>query len=118
MASKGIKQRHLFLRYQGVIFSVIDHDLGLTILPQSNLLKLDRVQNEVMRFILATTKDTPIETMCYLLDLPSMEARHNMGQVKAYLNAMGKPKNPFHDGIEEEKGCRLARGESWIGQAQ
>ena len=88
MASKGIEQCHLFLLYQSVILSVTDHGLGLTTLSQSNLLKLDRVQNEAMRVILGTTKDTPIETMRYLLDLPSMETRHKVEQVKVYLNAM------------------------------
>ena len=52
MASKGIEQRHLFLLYQSVILSVIDYGLCLTTLSQSNLLKLDRVQNEAMRVIL------------------------------------------------------------------
>ena len=118
MASKGIEQRHLFLLYQSVILSVIDYGLGLTTLSQSNLLKLDRVQNEAMRVILGTTKDTPIETMRYLLDLPSMETRHKVEQVKAYLNAMQNPKNPLHDAVKEEKGCRLARGKSWMGQAE
>ena len=84
----------------------------LTALSQSKLLKLHRVQNEAMRVILGTTKDTPIETMHYLLDVPSMETRHKVEQVKAYLNAMQNPKNPLHDGVKEEKGCRLARGKS------
>ena len=75
MASKGIEQRHLFLLYKSVILSVIDCGLGLTTLSQSNLLKLDRIQNEAMRVILGTTKDTPIETMRYLLDLPPMRCR-------------------------------------------
>ena len=114
MASKGIERRHLFLLYQ----SVIDYGLGLTTLSQSNLLKLDRVQNEAMTVILGTTKDTPIETMRYLLDLPSMETRHKEEQVKAYLNAMQNPKNLLHDAVKEEKGCRLARGKSWMGQAE
>ena len=118
MASKGIEQRHLFLLYQSVILSVIDYGLGLTTLSQSNLLKLDRVQNEAMRVILGTTKDTPIETMRYLLDLPSMETRHKVEQAKAYLNVMQNPKNPLHDAVKEEKGCRLARGKSWMGQAE
>ena len=65
-----------------------------------------------------TTKGTPIETMRYLLDLPSMETRHKVEQVKAYLNAMQNPKNPLHDAVKEEKGCRLARGKSWMGQAE
>ena len=115
MASKGIEQRHLFLPYQSVILSVIDYGLGLTTLSQSILLKFDRVQNEAMRVILGTANDTPIETMRYLLDLPSMETRHKVEQVKAYLNAM---QNPLHDAVKEEKGCRLARGKSWMGQAE
>ena len=118
MASKGIEQRQLFLLYQSVILGIIDYGLGLITLSQSNLLKLDRVQNEAMRVILGTTKDTPTETMRYLLDLPSVETRHKGEQVKAYLNAMRIPKNPLHDAIKEEKGCRLARGKSWIGQAE
>ena len=28
------------------------------------------------------------------------------------------PKNPRHDAVKEEKGCRLARGKSWMGQAE
>ena len=120
MASKGIGQRHrhLFLLYQSVILSVIDYGLGLTTLSQSNLMKLDRVQNEAMRVIWGTTKDTPIETIRYLLDLPSIETRHKVEQVKAYLNEMQDPKNPLHDAVKEEKGCRLARGKSWMGQAE
>ena len=43
MAEKGIEQRHLFLLYQSVVLSVIDYELGLTTMAQTNLLKLDRV---------------------------------------------------------------------------
>ena len=39
-------------------------------MTQTNLLKLDRVQNEATQVILETTKDTPIETMTFMLDLP------------------------------------------------
>ena len=118
MASKGIEHRLLFLLYQSVILSVMDYGLGLTTLSQSNLLKLGRVQNEAVRVSLGTTKDTPIETMRYLLDLPPMETRHKVEQVKAYLNAMQNLENPLHDAVKEEKGCRLARGKSWMGQAE
>ena len=58
IASKDIKQHHLILLYKSVTHSVIDYGLGLTTLSQSNLLKLDRVQNEAMRVILGTKKDT------------------------------------------------------------
>ena len=118
VASKGIKKRHLFLLYQSVILSVIDYGLGLTALSKSNLLKLDRVQNEAMRVILRTTKDTAIEAMRYLLGSPSMEARQCVEQVKAFLNAMLNLNNSLHDAVKEEKGCRLARGKSRMGQAE
>ena len=52
MAAKGIEQHHLFLLYQSVVLSVIDYRLGLTTVAQTNLLKLDRVQNEAMCVIL------------------------------------------------------------------
>ena len=45
MAAKGIKQCHLFLLYQSVMLSVTYCDLGLTKRTQTNLLKLDTVQN-------------------------------------------------------------------------
>ena len=117
MASKGIDQRRLLLLYHSVLLGAIDYGLGLITLSQSNLLKLDRVQIEAMRVILGTTKDTSIEVMRYLLGLPSMKARRKVEQVKAYLNAMQNPKNPLQDAVKEEKGCRLARGKSWTGQA-
>ena len=61
-ASKGTEQLYLFLLlqlYQSVVLSVIDCHcgLGLKTVAQTNLLKLDRVQNEAMRVILGTTKD-------------------------------------------------------------
>ena len=97
MALNGIK-RHLFLLHQSVILGVTDYVWVLQ--PcQSNLLKIDRVQNEATRVILGTTKDTPIETMRYLRDLPFMATRHKVEQVKVYLNAMQNPKNPLHDAV-------------------
>ena len=76
-----------------MILSVFDYGLGLTTLSQFNLLSLDRVQNESVRVILGTTKDTPIEAMRYLLDLPSIETMHKVEKVKAYRNAMMNPKD-------------------------
>ena len=108
MAAKGIEQRDLFLLYQSVPLSVIDYGLGLSTLSQSNLLKLNKVQKEATRANLGTTEDTPIEAMSYLPDLPPMETRHKVEQVKAYFNAMQNPRNPLHDAVKEEKGCRLA----------
>ena len=41
-----------------------------------------------------------------------MEARHKVDQTRAYLNAMQYTRNPLHDAVKEENGCRLARGKS------
>ena len=46
MAAKGIEPRQLFLLYQSVVLSAINYGLGLTTMAQTNLLNLDRVQNE------------------------------------------------------------------------
>ena len=90
------------------MLSVIDYGLGLTTMTQTNLLNLDRVQNEAMRVILGNTKDTPVETIRFMLDLPPMQTRQKVEQVIAYFSAVGN----------SHKGCRLARGKSWMGHAQ
>ena len=83
MAAKGVEQRHLFLLYQSMVLSVVDYGLSLTTMSLTNLLKLDIVRNEAMRVILGTTKDIPTETMRFMLDLPPMQTRQKMEQVKA-----------------------------------
>ena len=44
--------------------------------------------------------------------------RQKVEQVKAYLSEMQNQKNPLHDAVKEEKGCRQARSKSWMGQAE
>ena len=48
MAAKDTEQRHIFLLYQSVVLGVIDCGPGRTAMAQTNLLKLDSVQNEAM----------------------------------------------------------------------
>ena len=72
-AAKGIKQGHIFRQYQSGVLSVIDYGLGLTTIVQTNLLKLDRVQNEAMRVTLRTTNDTPIATIRFMLKAGVLE---------------------------------------------
>ena len=117
-AAGSIEQRHLFLLYQSVALSVTDYGLGLTTTAQTNLLKLDSVQNEAMRVILGTTKDTPTETMRFMLDLPPMQTRQKVEQVKAYFSAVENHHNPLHEVVKDPKGCRPGRGKSWMGQAE
>ena len=87
-------------------------------MAQTKLLKLDRVQNEAMRVILGTTKDTPTETMRFMLDLPPVQTRQKVKQVKAYFSAVENPQIPFHEALKDTKGCRLGRGKSWMGQIE
>ena len=70
-----------------------------------------------MRVILATTKDTTTETTRFMLDLPPIQTRHKVEQVKAYVSAVENPHNPLHEAVKNTKGCRLGRGRSWMGQA-
>ena len=118
MATKGIEQQHLFLLYQSVVLSVIDYGLGLTTMAQTNLLKLDRVQNEAMRVIPETTKDTAIETMRFMLDLPPMQTRQKVEQVKAYFSTVENHRNTLYEAVKDTKECRLGRGKSWMGQTE
>ena len=76
-------------------------------MAQTNLLKVDRVQNEAMRVILGATKDTPTETTRFMLDLPSMQTRQKVEQVKAYFSAVKNPLNPLYEAVKDTKGCRL-----------
>ena len=111
-------QFHLFLLHPSGVLCVIHYGLGLTTMAQTNLLNLDRVQNEAMRVILGNTKDTSTETMRFMLDLPPMQTRQKVEQVKAYFSAVGNPHNSLHYAVKDTKGCRLARGKSWMGQAK
>ena len=98
--------------------SVIDYGQGLIRVAQTDLLKLDRVQNEAMRVILGTTNDTPTETMRFMIDLPPLKITQKVEQVKAYFSAVGNPHNPLQEAVKDTKRCRLGRGKSWMGQAE
>ena len=65
-------------------------------MAQTNLLMLDRVQNEAMRVTFGTTKNTPVETMRFMLDLPTMQTRQNVVQVKAYFNSKPSKTHTSH----------------------
>ena len=101
-----------------MVLTVTDYGLGPTTVAQTNLLKLDRVQNEAMRVILGTTKDTPIGTTRFLLDLTPLLARQEVERVKAYFSAVENPCNPLHEAVKDTEGCRLGRHKSWMGQTE
>ena len=53
-----------------------------------------------------------------MLELPPMQTRHKVEQVKAYFSAVENPHNPLHKDMKDTKGCRLEWGKSWMGQAE
>ena len=87
-----------------------DYGLGLRTTAQTNLLKVDRVQNKATQVILGTTKDTPAETMRLMLDLPPMQTRQKVEQVKAYFSAIKKSPQPTPRSRERHKGMQTGTG--------
>ena len=75
-------------------------------MSQTNLLKLDRMQNQAMRFILGTTKGIPAETMRFMLI--SHQCKSDK-QVKAYFSAVDNPRNLLHEAVIDTKSSRLGR---------
>ena len=53
-----------------------------------------------------------------MLDLPPMQTRQKVEQVKAYFSAVGNPHDAFHQAVKDTKGCRLGWGKSWMDQAE
>ena len=53
-----------------------------------------------------------------MLDLPPMQTRQKVEQIKAYFSAVKDPHNPLLEAVKDTKGCRLGRGKSWMGQTE
>ena len=47
-----------------------------------------------------------------------MQTRQKVEQVKAYFSAVENPYSPLHEAMKDTKGCRLARGKSWMGETE
>ena len=86
-------------------------------MAQTNLLKLDRVQNEAVRFILGTTKDTPTETMMFMLDTHQCKPDRKWSRSKHTPVPLKFPQ-PTPRSCERHKGMQTGTGKSWMGQAE
>ena len=117
MATAQMPQKVLLILFKALVLSVVDYGLGLLTLSTAQLRRLDVIQNEGMRSILGCTKDTSSEAMRYALDLPPMEDRHKLAQVKAYTRVAADTKNPLHEKIGRTVTTRLKRGTEWLTQA-
>ncbi|MCG8431104.1 MAG: hypothetical protein MJA29_08015, partial [Candidatus Omnitrophica bacterium] len=118
MANADTQQKVLVLLVQMLVLSVMDYGLGLLTLSQTQIQRLERIQNEAMRAALGCTRDTPIACMRYLLDLPSIKVRYKLAQVKEYLRVVEKTGHPLHASVGDDKGYRLKRGKSWMAAAE
>ena len=118
MAAMDIEQRMLFTLYRYLILSVIDYGLGLLTVSKSQLMKLERIQNEAMRVILGCTRDTPVVCMRHILGLPTVASRLKVLQAKSYLRVAADTDHPLHEALDVNKGHRLIRGKSWMAQAE
>ena len=117
MAAASMPQKTLFLLYQALVLSVIEYGFGTLTLSQSQLKRLEVIQNEAMRTILGCTRDTSAEAMRHILDLFTMEERHKLAQIKEYMRVAGDTEHPLHPKLEQGHQSRLKRGSSWLRQA-
>lgn len=99
MAATHLEQRLLFLIYYQVVLSVIEYGLGILTLSRSQRERLERIQNEGIRIVLGCTRDTPIQTMRYMLGLLSISSRHSLTQARSYMRVgdFGQEKSPTHE---------------------
>ena len=118
MARANLEQRLLFLLMQALVWSVLDYSLGLLTLSTTQITRFERIQNEGLRAVLGSPRDTPISSMQYLLDAPSIKIRHKYAQVRNYLKIARTITHPLHPEVSTIKGSRLKRGKSWMAEAE
>ena len=56
------------------------------------------------------TRDTPIETVKFMLDLPPVQPKQKMEQVKAYPSAVENPHNTPNEAVKDSKRRGLGQG--------
>ena len=88
MAYANISQKTLVILFQALVLSVIEYGLAFVNLSDTQLRRLEVIQNEGMRAILGCTRDTSAAAMRYALNLPTMATRYKLAQVKAYLRSV------------------------------
>ena len=117
MAYANMPQRTLVILFQALVLTVIEYGLALVNLSDTQLKRLEVIQNEGMRAILGCTKDTSAAAMRYTLDLPTMATRYRLAQVRAYLKVSADTKHPLHNKLGRDLHSRLKRGKEWMNQA-
>ena len=117
MAYANMPQKTLVILYQALVLSVIEYGLAFVNLSETQLKRLEVIQNEGMRAILGCTMDTSAAAMRYALNFPTMATRYRLAQVKAYLKVSADTKHPLHNKLGRDLHSRLKRGTEWMNQA-
>lgn len=66
------KPRLVFLLYEGLVFSVIEHTLALPTFSGTQVDRVERIKNEAIKTILGCTRDTAIAARGCLLDMTTI----------------------------------------------
>jgi hypothetical protein len=119
MAAADCEQRHLFLIYQGLVFSIFEYALAIqTLTLNKHIELLERIQNKAMCITFCYTRDTSCRALRYLLGLPTIENRVKMCRARAYMRIVVDKRHPLHWDILKPKCNRLKRGRSSMGRAE
>ena len=107
----------MFLMWQSVISSILNNGRDPTLLSESKLINVGRVQMDAVRVSLGTSQDPPNESMPLILHQPL--ARQKMECVRTYLSSMQNSKNQLCGTVsKKKKGCGVGRGKSREGQRE
>ena len=111
---------HTFELYRGKNTGADESDDGRVVGKFKVGLTADSLVWASLYVVVVVVVDTSLETTRFMLDLPSMQTRQKVEQVKAYtyFSAVENPHNPLQEAVKGTKGCRLGRGKSWVGQAE
>src|SRR5579871_4129296 len=118
MAAADITQGQLVMLYQCLVLSGIEYGGAILTTSDTQMDRLERIQNEAMCIILGCTRDTPCVAMRYLLDFPSMAHRIDLWRARAHFRISANIEHPLHEELGKERGNRLKRGKSWVGRAE
>src|SRR5579871_3977640 len=118
MAAADITQGQLVMLYQCLVLSGIEYGGAILTTSDTQMDRLERIQNEAMCIILGCTRDTPCVAMRYLLDFPSMAHRIDLWRARAHFRISANSEHPLHEEFGRESGNRLKRGKSWVGCAE
>jgi hypothetical protein len=110
MAVANCEQRHLVLLFQGLVLSVVEYALAIFTVSQTQIQRLEHIQNEAMRILLGCTRNTACRAMRHLLDFPAVKDSISLSRASVYLRVSADTRHSLRSEIGKEKASRLKRG--------